>query len=669
MYAMRESSLASGYDKRMMMTRAIPALSDVRDETDIPVWRGDHTFNSDAASYSLAHFIEPEVAKEHPDWNIKSVTNEASSRFIKRLSQDLSYEKKERLHEETVVRWKPVETTNGTVELATEYGDGVITLRELWEHTKEYAEFVGNTLAYNPEEERVQLAMQDEFIHGLSTGFVSVLSHPDSIRYVQVWEKASDGAVTSRQVDLFAATGRDFSRDESIDFIKSLALFHQDSVVEKQSNETTYAHFFVENTPVSEKHIRTIAASFAMRHEQGLPSLALPMHSATKEAPLQAPVMKAPVVLLGRFLHDHIEKKLRLIRGEERKDGRKEQKTVSFLGNLKEQILTASGRAMTETAAVKKHGTTRETEGLHPKEKNFLLNEDTTRTYLMKDVIAEWYISQSILQHVKDVSSGAGAALYWFAILEHDQKKADHGTAQAGAIVSERASGFPGRIQKIQQLWASTKRVWQQMIAPIRLFSVRGETRVSASTVLGQSVRTRQRLLLLTQEYARLIVSQARIKVQFVIRTRIADAALFFGRLRKQKSPEKTSRHVPNGENFERIIRNIRVAYVYWDIVIREHTASLLSATRTKKRQTERTAHEGPVVNDMRFVESGYPIWVLFAIIRYLVLLKESGARGSGAAPGQVRSKRKRHVHAKQWTIPVVNPVPAIRVIIFTIAS
>ena len=77
---------------------------------------------------------------------------------------------------------------------------------------KEYAQHIGNPRAYNKEEARSQIAMQDAFINGHASGFVSILSHPDSVRYVQLWEKMPTGDIASKQIDLYATTGRDFTR-------------------------------------------------------------------------------------------------------------------------------------------------------------------------------------------------------------------------------------------------------------------------------------------------------------------------------------------------------------------------------------------------------------------------------------------------------------------------
>ena len=355
------------YDR--MIPRQIPVVSDIRSETDKPVWKGDHAFSSDAAAYSLMNFIEPEVVREHKDWDISKVREEARDRFTKRLAQDLSYEDRETHHEETIVRWKPIETDHG-LELATEYGDRMITLRELWEHTKEYAAFVGNPKAYNKDEERAQLAMQDALIFGTASGFVSVLSHPDSVRYIQVWEKNSDGEVTSKQVDLHAATGRDFSRVESDQLIEHLSILHH------ETRQDSYAAFLVEHGTVNEQSIRLIATGLVMSTE------AAPMDlvSVTRD-------VSDSRILLGKYLHEEISQTLRVLKTE---NGKKEIKKKNVIEHK-----------FTNTGVLKQK---------HQIEK-----------IEVKKIMAEWVISQTMIHHALDIPTGSHAALYWFRSLEYQK--------------------------------------------------------------------------------------------------------------------------------------------------------------------------------------------------------------------------------------------------------
>lgn len=259
---------------------------------DRPKWRGDHSFSVDAAKYSLTNFIEPEVKKKHPNWSPQEVRADAMKRFEKRIRQDLSYERKEFSHEESSVIWNPIQTEKGW-ELATSYGDTMITLSELWEHTKEFAAFSGNPAAYNGEEHVAQLRMQDAFIRGETAGFVSVLSHPDAVRYVQVWKKADDGSIVSTHVDLHKTTGRDFTHEEGIALIRNLQSVHGGEV----SSESSYAHFFVRGEQVSEQHIRAFAITQTTEVKRSVGKIVL---SDTLDS----------MVVLGAYLRDHIERRI-----------------------------------------------------------------------------------------------------------------------------------------------------------------------------------------------------------------------------------------------------------------------------------------------------------------------------------------------------------------------
>lgn len=234
-----------------------------RESASPPLWRGDHTFSADAAAYSLMHFIEPAVSDEHPQWDKKTVHEYATAVFSKRLAQDLSYEGKEQRHDETSVVWRPVLTKEGKLELATEYGDGMITLRELWDHTREFAEAIGNPLAYNHEEAAQQLSMQEAFLSGATEAYVSVLSHPDAVRYVQIWEASSEGTVVTKQLDLYKTTGRDFSVEEGEALIHHIrSMYQPDQPI--RSEPDAYAHVVISRGSVDEDGIRVLATALTM---------------------------------------------------------------------------------------------------------------------------------------------------------------------------------------------------------------------------------------------------------------------------------------------------------------------------------------------------------------------------------------------------------------------
>lgn len=419
-----------------MTLRGIPVLRDTDEESSTPLWRGDHSFSSDAASYSLTHFIEPEVAREHPTWSQKKVQETAAELFEKRLRQDLSYEKKESAHEETVVAWRPVQTNDGQWELATEYGDKMITLRELWEHTREYAAFAGNPAAYNQEEHRAQLVMQDKLIDGTANGFVSVLSHPDSVRYVQVWQKAGDGTITSKQVDIYKTTGRDFTHEEGAKFIDHLASFHQEIVPIESGESPSYAHFFIHHKEVREEDIRLIAVAQMMES----PAPRIDERDYVPRTLIDAGSIAVrdttdSMMQLGVFLREQIDRKITAITSYGESEKKNPFVTGAASTTVREQGRRTSVFAVFERVAGKKQP-----------EEHARTVDFSTET--MKSVAAEWWITKSLLQFRESVPVAPVAIIFWLTA-GHDvvrttahstttDKKAKTGEVSAVPVIKEK---------------------------------------------------------------------------------------------------------------------------------------------------------------------------------------------------------------------------------------
>lgn len=382
------------YADRMTL-RGIAVLRDSAEENEPPVWRGDHSFSSDAASYSLTHFIEPEVAREHPQWTTDQVKQAAVERFEKRLAQDLSYEHKETAHEESVVHWQPVQTAGGNWELATAYGDKMVTLSELWEHTRQYAEFTGNPAAYNPEEHKAQIAMQNEFIDGSARGFVSVLSHPDAVRYVQVWQKESDGSVVSKQIDLYKTTGRDFTHEEGEKFIEHLASFHNEQLGNTGPDAAVYAHFFVREKEVQEDDIRTIAIAQIMEYYETVSVENIPVGKTLPDIGSSvARDMSHSMVELGSFLREQIDRKINQFASPQEKNGKKhtakDSGTNAAAKNSQEvmpPVVAAAGLKPEKIAGVSAES--------------------------MKAIAAEWWITKTLLRYKESAAVVPAAIIFW----------------------------------------------------------------------------------------------------------------------------------------------------------------------------------------------------------------------------------------------------------------
>ena len=633
------------YDRMTM--RGIAVLRD--GEEDKPVWRGDHSYNSDAATYSLMHFIEPEVAREHPDWSPAQVHEDAIDRFQKRLAQDLSYERGEIAHEESVVHWRPVETTNG-IELATEYGDKMVTLSELWEHTREYAAFVGNPAAYNSKEHEAQLRMQETLINGTSRGFVSVLSHPDGVRYVQIWQASDAGEITSQHVDLYAATGRDFSPEEAKDLLYHLSDFHatQTDTGNKQQ-EHSYAHFFLREGSVNAEDVRTIAIAQSVYSSDRLYEQEM-ISVSRRGTDISGGIIAESgngMKQAGRFLAVEIEEKIRAIGN------------IAGKSEMKRAAKNDAGKEKRRIPVVPQgilppdFQQTRERDAVHK-------TADYTGKGDLKSALAEWWISKTMLQHVSSVPAAPHAALYWFVrIAEH---KTIHPSSEKQVTprpqvlrTAVREYGAPAKPQE------TTKRasdVWKAFIDRIR-------QSVGLSAVLLRKERSTPAFH--KKERGNDTKRTAPVKPEnkqspeiSVIAAYYAAAVLlsrFFEQPPAPRMPKRhkeTSRiHVRNGEK-KKIKREeqreqavplgrLMFALVVWLMhSVPKEVASKQTAAGIRMPEETNQEHEPAEQTN----PSERPVWILFSIIWQLAMIRESALSGSQVpAKNQqkrVRPKRKR---------------------------
>lgn len=400
--------------RRQMLSNRVDAVKANNSKSDeLPAWRGDHTFSSDAAKYSFLNFIEPEVAQKHPDWSKQKIRKEAITKFQQRLEQDLLYEQKESSHEETAVQWKVIEVSHGVKELATDYGGEVITLKQLWDHTREYARFVGIPAAYNKEEEKAQLAMEQSFVRGDISAYVSVISHPDAVRYVQVWERGAEGTIASKQIDLYKTTGRDFSHTEGSALVSHLAEFTKK---EKGSSvivsEAEYAHFMIGQGGVSEADIRIIASMQTRVSEAQVLFPTMPIHAVESSQNVPNPVFgeaKDIFADLRAYVSEAINQKITHMK----KKSPETTKSSTSKELHKKSSDVAVERVLIESAST------------HPIVKQVTQNEkqalfETPST--MKEVLSDWVISQTAINYISMYPESAGGALFWVLHLGESSK-------------------------------------------------------------------------------------------------------------------------------------------------------------------------------------------------------------------------------------------------------
>ena len=633
------------YDR--MAIRGIPVLRDGDEERAAPVWRGDHSFSSDAATYSLMHFIEPEVAREHPDWTPTQIHEQAVEHFEKRLAQDLVYEHREIVHEESVVRWQPVKTSDGKVELATEYGDKLVTLSELWEHTKEYAAFAGNPAAYNSEEHQAQLLMQDKLMNGSSSGFVSVLSHPDAVRYVQVWQKSDNGDVISHHVDLFAATGKDFSPQEAKELVYHLSDFHSERTESGlPDTDLSYAHFFITQGAIHTDDIRVIAIAQStytedVSHERRTVSILRkqPVSGGlTITADRTEEVRKT-----GQYLRDQIEEKIQAM---------KRRVIVSTGGHDRtKQVSKEVGRNPKLVKQKMERAKIQEAD-------RGIISDKTKDLTDAKSVLSEWWISWTILTFVPLLPVAPSAALYWFTVLRDERT---HPTMpevppqQVGRLQNKGREGAPFSL-RVEDVWKAFVIRLKTSRAPAISHRTLPAHRVAAE----QPIRRKNQKKAVMREAPRRQMSteQARF-VSWYEAAKILSG--FFGpisttqegRFSKDMRVQPISQPDVNGFPMEKHL--IPVGRFMFAIMVRWLWVVVPGETRMQKtkgvRGTDVIQQEqyGAPVSSKEPPTEGAP-WVLLAIIWYLSMIRESGAPGTHIAPQQKnpRPKRKR----KKVTLP-----------------
>lgn len=664
-YGARESRDQSNASYReRVINRGIPVLRDTADEADTPMWRGDHSFNSDAASYSLMHFIEPEVAAEHPDWKAHQVKAEAQDRFTRRLAQDMTYEKLESNHKETEVRWVPIETSHG-IELATDYGEGKITLRELWEHTKEYAEFVGNPAAYNPAEQQAQLEMQDAFIRGSATGFVSALSHPDSVRYIQVWEKHADGEVTSKQVDLYAATGRDFSTEESQQFIQHLAVFHHESVKEQKDEETQYAHFFIEKGRVNGDKVRLIATAFTMQQEIRIDDAPRRVHIAADSIRIMKDASDVMVVL-GTYVHKEITEKIRdvFIQSPNKNHIRREQKHMQESRRVTQKHLPLIEHSAQSHVDRPTHTETPE----------FMKRTQP----VLKEMIADWYISKVVVSRSADVPVGAQAALFWFQHMEHKSVETEVSTNTKECMTTPDV--LPAGVSVASREIHPIKRLWNEVRMKLRLFipvrkreSLKKHADIPSVTSFEDKPVVRHVLSLpLIQEAVRTWIRRS---VETVVTYIHKHSSLSTDR-KMDVVPKKTGviKRTPlplvdTEHRGEVAVRDIAVAVYIWRMLLSGRPAQEQNRHVADPHIETRTGKEPVSIHDRQSEDVPDPsVWVLLSILRYLTLVREAGMSGTHTQKNTGRATRRKKRTAFSFQSIVDTYIPS-RTIIFTFAS
>lgn len=212
-------------------------------------WNGNHNLSISVLYFDLEEYEIPAVAEEHKkdNWTHDQIREEAITRISRRSAVNMKFYMGEigetDRDDETTIVWTPTETAPGVYELTTKWADKTISMRDLWNRTKNYARRTGKTEAYDPKEEKVQMDMQEKFLRGDIDSYIAPIWHPENVRLVQVMERQADGSVIADQLDIAQAVGRDLTRDEAELLIKNISKISENGVLHESSE---YPHLMLQ---------------------------------------------------------------------------------------------------------------------------------------------------------------------------------------------------------------------------------------------------------------------------------------------------------------------------------------------------------------------------------------------------------------------------------------
>ncbi len=601
--------------KRQMVSTRVDAVKANSDTTS--TWRGDHSFSSEAAKYSFLNFIEPDVAQKHPDWSKEKIRKEALVKFQQRLEQDLSYEQQEAAHVESAVQWKVVETTPGQRELATEYGGETVTLRQLWDHTREYAAFVKNPAAYNQEEEKAQYAMEQAFVHGEAQSYVTVLSHPDAVRYVQIWERGEDGEVASKQLDLYKTVGRDLSFEEGNALIRHLAQYTTESTGQTvQRGDADYAHFMLSSGTVGESDIRTIATMQIAQTREFLQTSTLHYSIDTiSHAAIGATYdTKQALGEMRHYLGDTM--------GQAIHDIQKKFLDTPSTQNTQEKMTHPHTTAHEQTSAHRQPDA-EDGHTLSP-------NEEAHKESAVKTILSEWIISQTMIDVVSLYPESAGGALFWLVhMAQKDIPIPEDGPSKQPTTVVETMRSLMRSMTKLFETPSAVHA--DNKPAPL----VRIEEIHTGETDQGDHKTQRP-----FDAFLHALLGEDKeplsLKNVFVMMRHIASIAwpVLEGSSPQRSHfpmPEIPGNAVSENTHRDRAVHRVTFALLYW-FILSEIGQGLQSLPKKHPEQLLNPNTNKDVMQEPESPKAAQPPWILLSIIWYLTMLREGGMAATAQA-------------------------------------
>ncbi len=240
-----------------------------------PGWDGGHNFNGGIARYALNEFVIPEVQADLRFQNSthQEIVTEARHRLAMRLWEGRTFFNRERRREPEMTReWEITETSPGVRELTTMYADKRVSLRELWENTRRVAHDRSHPETYNPkafngQEMKAQLAMQDALIHGRATAAVTFISDADNPRrYAQLWNVDDKGKISTKFLDVGKIVGRDFSPEEAETVLQHVGRLYGDKRIDNKEHE--YPVVLLREGKIRSEEVQTIAKLAIQAHDE-----------------------------------------------------------------------------------------------------------------------------------------------------------------------------------------------------------------------------------------------------------------------------------------------------------------------------------------------------------------------------------------------------------------
>lgn len=583
----------------------VEALSGDGSAADGSGWRNAHEFNGGAAMWSFTNIVTPRVAAEHPDWSGEEVYHESVRRWELKLFQDKVFTQKEAAHAGGEVRWEVVDTAEGR-QLATRYGDDIITLKELWENTRQFAESIGKSYLFNQAEEDAQMEMQSRFVAGLATGFVSPLSHPDSIELVQVWQKDGTNSFVSKQIDLFAATGRDLSHEEGSSLIHKLATYFQQNG-EITKGESLHPHFMIQSGKINEHDIKVIAQASVFGDI--IPQVTRTVADASAMAALKA---KETFGKFSTYLRDQID-----IRVQKLRDNLYERVSPQQLFPAKNPFYPAY---------------------------EFSVHERSNR---VKAMMADWFISRTILKITTETGLGTGGALYWFSHL---------GKKEAATPAGETPNTFiePVLFRKEKAREIKKRRSALRRAAPRRECSkgimlekkikkiIGRETKITVQT---HPPRAAERVVFNRKKYKKESVRMAQketrvenkagkekiIRLISLVKKLIRAKEKLF--IRKRNKAEIKQKPIQEKRlNIKENVLNFSITFVIWILLAKQKNV-LVNEYKSIETKSDRLVSMEPTP------------WLLLAIIWYLAMVREHGFTKPQQVKKKKKSTKKKYVH------------------------